>query len=67
MHAPEGYTLSYFAILSPEPSDLMSSEVENDYFGKMTGKHGDTVKDRDKKGARFRDVMINRRKVQAQT
>ena len=25
------------------------------------------MKDRDKKGARFRDVLINRRKVQAQT
>ena len=26
MHAPEGYTLSYFAILSPEPSDLMAAQ-----------------------------------------
>ena len=26
----------------------------------MTGKHGDTVKDRDTEGARFRDVVIKR-------
>ena len=34
--------------------------VENGYFGKLTGKHGDTLKDRDTEGARFRDVLINR-------
>ena len=26
MHAPEGYTLSYFTILSPEPSILMAAQ-----------------------------------------
>lgn len=26
MHTPEGYTLSYFAILSPELSDLMAAQ-----------------------------------------
>lgn len=26
MHVPEGYTLSYFAILSPEPWNLMAAQ-----------------------------------------
>ena len=34
--------------------------VGNGCFGKMTGKYGDTLKDRDTEGARFRDVVINR-------
>ena len=34
--------------------------VENGYFGKLTGKHGDTLKDHDTEGGRFRDVVINR-------
>ena len=39
--------------------------VENGYFGKMTGKHGDTLKDRDTEGGRFRDVVINRGKFKS--
>ena len=33
--------------------------VENGYFGKLTGKHGDTLKNRDTEGGLFRDVVIN--------
>ena len=39
--------------------------VENGYFGKLTGKRGDTLKDRDTEGARFRDVLINRRRFKS--
>ena len=39
--------------------------VEKGYFGKMTGKHGDTLKKRDKEGGRFRDVVINRGKFKS--
>ena len=39
--------------------------VENGYLGKLTGKHGDTLKDRDTEGARFRDVLINRRRFKS--
>ena len=39
--------------------------VANGYFGKMTGKHGDTLKNRDTEGGRFRDVVINRGKFKS--
>ena len=39
--------------------------VENGYFGKLTGKHGDTLKDRDTEGGGFRDVVIKRGKFKS--
>ena len=39
--------------------------VENGCFGKLTGKHGDTLKDRDKEGGGFRDVVIKRGKFKS--
>ena len=39
--------------------------VENGCFGKLTGKHGDTSKNRDTEGGRFRDVVIKRGKFKS--
>ena len=33
--------------------------MSSDPKGKLTGKHGDTLKNRDTEGGRFRDVVIN--------
>ena len=64
MHVLEHYTLKYSAISSREPFGS-SVVVENGCFGKLTGKHGDTLKDRDKEGGGFRDVVIERGKFKS--